>query len=757
MSDNIPFGLRPWPTTNSNRSPKTVADFIARANAQVPGGFKALSQETLSNRIQSPNDVANSQEKIDEDADMDGSEDDDAEEDDEKIDPAVIKMEILKKIDHAHNCAMITLDFISLLLTKEVPVQAGTTLTQGLREMVGIGTLGSTKMIESNVSAERIQDDNQVGLGWSLMDIDKVSLAAKQSAVTLKKEIEKENKYWESVISVSEAGWNVCRLPNERQTLGVKFGFTTANPQFRNASLAPMRRADDGSAQLDFGKLGGVSQRLLVSLEENGTIIGRSSLPNPVPEDSPLSAHVLEARNTVFAQELWHELILESRQLGSYGVSREASRIVYQTPTRRKVILELANLNDATRDRGSLPHDEGANAINTTLCILLSYAHRHSEYLRSRPFSPTSPPTLNVPNHNLLRPIIVRELHRKAFVECIQYVGAVVKTLHNAGFPESRFIVIASPHKVDEAIHQVSKSERMSLPQAYISALLEPLSFHIRLSLTKNSRLLVGARTYLTPQTTTLYTVIVNDTNLNHPNCLPDIFPPVMQYPTLADLRQLLALAMAYSVTKCCHDTLSHEEKEAKAAAQSTTVPTISAGTSMPSLTGSDDLPLPAYWTHALDNTMLLHRIDLSAGSEAKVSVSAKDIQGADGKFHPQLTVFANLDTPSPEEGSGGRDPDAGRYGADGDTDAKNVSAITTTTMEADDWVSVSVAKPKPLKQGIKTKAREDVIPFAKSVTMTWNEHGGAISDGLGIGGDAGTSGVLEACKKLVRELLWEA
>ncbi|KAL2888970.1 Mediator of RNA polymerase II transcription subunit 17 [Ceratocystis lukuohia] len=99
MSDNIPFGLRPWPTTNSNRSPKTVADFIARANAQVPGGFKALSQETLSNRIQSPNDVANSQEKIDEDADMDGSEDDDAEEDDEKIDPAVIKMEILKKIE----------------------------------------------------------------------------------------------------------------------------------------------------------------------------------------------------------------------------------------------------------------------------------------------------------------------------------------------------------------------------------------------------------------------------------------------------------------------------------------------------------------------------------------------------------------------------------------------------------------------------------------------------------------------------------
>ncbi|KKF93708.1 Mediator of RNA polymerase II transcription subunit 17 [Ceratocystis platani] len=493
---------------------------------------------------------------------MDGSEDDDAEEDDEKIDPAVIKMEILKKIDHAHNCAMITLDFISLLLTKEVPVQAGTTLTQGLREMVGIGTLGSTKMIESNVSAERIQDDNQVGLGWSLMDIDKVSLAAKQSAVTLKKEIEKENKYWESVISVSEAGWNVCRLPNERQTLGVKFGFTT---------------------------------------------------------------------------------------------------------------------------------------------------------------------------------------------------GAVVKTLHNAGFPESRFIVIASPHKVDEAIHQVSKSERMSLPQVYISALLEPLSFHIRLSLTKSSRLLVGARTYLTPQTTTLYTVILNDTNLNHPNCLPDIFPPVMQYPTLADLRQLLALAMAYSVTKSCHDTLSHEEKEAKAAAQSTTVPTISAGTSMPSLTGSDDLPLPAYWTHALDNTMLLHRIDLSAGSEAKVSVSAKDIQGADGKFHPQLTVFANLDTPSPEEGSGGRDPDAGIYGADGDTDAKNVSAITTTTMEADDWVSVSVAKPKPLKQGIKTRAREDVIPFAKSVTMTWNEHGGAISDGLGIGGDAGTSGVLEACKKLVRELFREA
>ncbi|KAL5596565.1 uncharacterized protein BROUX77_007249 [Berkeleyomyces rouxiae] len=723
MSNGIPFGLRPWPTESSNRSPKTVSDFIARANAQVAGGFKALSEESLMTKSQSRNETSSPQDKA-EDVDMDASEDDEEEQDDEEKDPMAIKMEIMRKIDHAHNCAMITLDFVSLLLTKESPVQAGATLTPGLREMVGIGTLGSTKMVESNVSAERIQDDSQVSLGWTLMDIDKISAAAKKSAITLKREIFKESKYWESVISVSEGGWAVCRLPNERHTLGVKFGFTEANPQFRNSSLAPMRRADDGSARLDLGKLGGVSQRLLVSLEENNVIIGRSALPDPVPEDASLGAHVLEARNTIFAQELWHELLIESRHLLSYGVNRERSRIVYLTPTGRKVILELVNVNDVTRERGPLSHDETANTINTTLSLLLSYAHRQTEHLRSRPFPPYQTPKRNMGNHDLLRPIIARELYRKAFIECTQYVGAMVKTLRNAGFSESQFIVLASPHKVDEATHHMNKPQRMSLSQAYISALLQPLTFHIRLNLANNNRLLIIARTYLTPLTTTMYQVILMDHNANNPNYLADMFPASTQYPSFTDLRQMLCLTMACAVTKRCHETLDHEEKEVK--------PIIPPGPVVKSPESmTEELPLPTCWVRALDN-ISLHRPGMGGKSEMDVLVSATDVLGADEKHRPQLTVFAKYEVPS-------------TVNSDGDAGVKSGSSTLVsgpggiTTAEADDWVSVSMSDPQSAAKAA-----------CNSVTFVWDHSGGSVSGGadMGIGTTAG--GVLEACKKLV-------
>lgn len=37
--------------------------------------------------------------------------------------------------------------------------------------------------------------------------------------------MEVESKYWEQVLGVKENGWSLCRLPREKHTLGVKYGF----------------------------------------------------------------------------------------------------------------------------------------------------------------------------------------------------------------------------------------------------------------------------------------------------------------------------------------------------------------------------------------------------------------------------------------------------------------------------------------------------------------------------------------------------
>ena len=65
----------------------------------------------------------------------------------------------------------------------------------------------------------------QVMAGWNILAIDETRESAQKVAGLLDKEIDKEARYWADVLSVSERGWSVCRLPRERQTLGVRFGF----------------------------------------------------------------------------------------------------------------------------------------------------------------------------------------------------------------------------------------------------------------------------------------------------------------------------------------------------------------------------------------------------------------------------------------------------------------------------------------------------------------------------------------------------
>lgn len=129
----------------------------------------------------------------------------------------------------ASNTAMLTLDSLSLLLSKESPTQASVTLSQQLRDMVGIGTLGADKLDEPSVADDgetKKKKKSDVAVGWTLTEMNSTGNAARLAAAFLAREIETETRYWEHVMSVKKAGWSICRVPQERHTLGVRFGFS---------------------------------------------------------------------------------------------------------------------------------------------------------------------------------------------------------------------------------------------------------------------------------------------------------------------------------------------------------------------------------------------------------------------------------------------------------------------------------------------------------------------------------------------------
>lgn len=239
-ADGPPLSLRPFPV--ADKAPKNLAEFIARVNTQS-GGFRDVTEEKLQDDIKS-REIVNGGDSDQEDVDMsDGGNDDEL-----VKDPAAARLEVMKNIEYActpfpdcvlyldrtNNCrisiasntAMLTLDSLSLLLSKQSPTQAGLTLSQQLREMVGIGTLGADKLDEPIIHPNKSKDDEEVATGWTLMQINQARDAAEEAGKFLQREVEAESKYWEDVIAVKKAGWSICRVPREHHTLGVKFGFS---------------------------------------------------------------------------------------------------------------------------------------------------------------------------------------------------------------------------------------------------------------------------------------------------------------------------------------------------------------------------------------------------------------------------------------------------------------------------------------------------------------------------------------------------
>ncbi|KAI1825014.1 subunit 17 of mediator complex-domain-containing protein [Xylaria intraflava] len=422
-----PFSLRPWPT--GDKKPKTLAEFISRVNAK-PNGFRHLNETQLRQEIQ-----AKQQGRV-EDGGIDGSSDEEDEEDDEvKEKTAVVaREEFLRNIDFAHQTAMLALDSISLLLSKEAPVQAGTTLSTALRDLVGIGTLGASKLKEPTTTEAQISDELSVATGWRVMGIDNMADSVLAAAERLEREIELETKYWADVLDVSDDGWAVCALPQEPHTLGVRFGFAESAPEYRDSSIAPLVRNDDGTVRLGVGKVGSGSQRIRVTIKKNGEIVDQSPLPRRIPDDAPLKERVREARNTIFHQELWYELNREARILLAHDVYYEGSAILWKQDKAIEFVFTLEDLDE--QDDVNIDYAAGIRSSATTylfLQFLLFQSHRQNYYKRTSLSPSTRQTDANTSTYNILRNLITRFEYFSNSTELGSYLDKLTYTLRLAG------------------------------------------------------------------------------------------------------------------------------------------------------------------------------------------------------------------------------------------------------------------------------------------------------------------------------------
>lgn len=217
-----------------------------------------------------------------------------------------------------------------------------------------------------------------------------------------------------------------------------------------------MRRTDDGSITLQNDVLLTKPKGLQVRIEQNGIETGHSSFSLFKDLDASLESQILRARNVIFEQELWHELLRESRNLVAYGVVVRGSSISIPlgltethdwtktkgcTKTSRStktIILKFATDAEELSSPFSTNEDSRiANAISVQLHLLLSYSHRQRQRQRSQP-----PPPISAENNfgnpqtqacTLLGPFISHLSHQAAIVSLHSLLSPLTKALESAG------------------------------------------------------------------------------------------------------------------------------------------------------------------------------------------------------------------------------------------------------------------------------------------------------------------------------------
>lgn len=416
---------------------------------------------------------------------------------------------------------MLALDIISLLLTKEDPAQAGS-VSPMLQQLVGVGVLGADKLAKSNITETRLQDHKTVVTGWKFADIDRTVDSLLTSASRLQKEMTVEAKYWAEVLAVSEKGWTITRVPNEPQSLGVRYGFSEAASDFRSTSLAPMRRGEDGTVELDCGTILGDSKRLLVTLEKNGRVVGRSSLPKPLPKDAPLEDVVLEARDTIYAQELWHEMNREGRLLLSYGVRIENGMLSCGLDKETRIVFALHLLEDNLEENTSRspPEDRRAETLSAALHQLLIYAHRVNNQRRSRTSARKRIQTAAIQPYQLLRPVLAHMQHEQSIEDATRFISDLTTILQAAGVTTAMFKLTEPPISPDFA------AARDSPPEALAVALLRPMECQFEVNITPDARLLIHCQTALKTFISTTFQIHFLPSVPGEVGLLQAVYPP---------------------------------------------------------------------------------------------------------------------------------------------------------------------------------------------------------------------------------------
>ncbi|KAF2843625.1 hypothetical protein M501DRAFT_985724 [Patellaria atrata CBS 101060] len=489
INPNLPLALRAWPTEDKDAN--SIQTLISRISQQHRHA-RHVTEKGLLEEIANKTANNNEEEEVSED---DGVE--------TLTEPTTKNLEELYKDKSelfqycltAREHAAYALDLISLLISKKSKT-GEQTVSPALKEAAGLGTLGYDKWQNTQTNPQTQELEDLIATGQRAKSLNTAADTLLKAATRLEKEVRRETTYWEEILSISEKGWSVRRVPRQRLTLGVQYGFLEAINQFRSRGFAVLRSNESGNIELDQGMLQKPKGLRIRVTTSDGKVVGTSKPPlvSNMAELS-LEDHIHKARDSIFEEELFHELMLEARVLTGYHVNlreqtihanialSEASALKADPSLVSGFLIDLVTLDEDLMQTKKRPSDNLAQKIALALRVLLCYNHRWRLRKRSGIPPPLSDKPQNTPAPPILRPVLSYFHYTSAVSNLRDYVHKVSKSLRSAG------LELEYSLKQDTNLSNLSKTiasnanDTRSEVENLTSILINPLQYSITLDL----------------------------------------------------------------------------------------------------------------------------------------------------------------------------------------------------------------------------------------------------------------------------------
>ncbi|EMC92672.1 hypothetical protein BAUCODRAFT_257649 [Baudoinia panamericana UAMH 10762] len=492
------LAFRPWPRNPPQGG--SLKEVLGRVSVER-GHFRNITEASLQEEVAAEGALELSE-----------SEDDEAVEGQRDAAPSIAKpatredlykakYDMLQHLDAAHNDVMLALDFVSLLLSKDNK-QAASTISPALKNEIPVGTLGIDLWQNMPKDRARETQDELLSTKVRMESLQNSANSLLAAANRLEDNVRKETQYWSEVLSIADKGWNVCRLPGQQRRLGVTFGFSESAPDFSRRGVAGLNPGPDGGVALDRG-IGVKPKALRVQLRRGGAVVGTSPIPTLAEGgETALEARIRYARDGLFDEELYHEIVRESRSLASLGVNVEGQAVSFKSqPTAEGLVecrFELISLDEA--DTPPSPDERQtylAHAISIAARLLLSQAHRDRLQKRQEIPLPLSGNKEERAVLRILRPLMAFMLHDTAIGQVNSLVTCAQSLLTGAKVA----------HEVERASFQPPTLEDAVTSEALMAALMKPWLSQITLSLRDSEQVVLKLETTLASRFGTLYSL----------------------------------------------------------------------------------------------------------------------------------------------------------------------------------------------------------------------------------------------------------